>query len=163
MLTSVNSLGYNVFTKVNNLECEWKNIYIEQKAGEHMDANRINLTTAEWNVMEGLWEKECMTGREATELLEERMGWNRSTTLTLLRRMEEKGAISSQTEGAKKVFRPLISREDAALQETEDFLERVYKGSVSMMLSAMTKKQALSKAEINELYDMLKELEDSAE
>jgi len=61
------------------------------------------------------------------------------------------------------VFRPLISREDAALQETEDFLERVYKGSVSMMLSAMTKKQALSKEEINELYDMLKGLEDSIE
>lgn len=128
-----------------------------------MDTNRINLTPAEWNVMEALWEKESMTGREATALLEERMGWNRSTTLTLLRRMEEKGAISSETERAKKVFRPLVSREDAALQETEDFLERVYKGSVSMMLSAMTKKQALSRAEINELYDMLKGLEDSVE
>lgn len=124
-----------------------------------MDEKRINLTSAEWNVMETLWENSPLTGRETTDLLEERMGWNRSTTLTLLRRLEEKGAIQSDDEGRKKVFFPIITREDAALQETEDFLERVYNGSVSMMLSAMTKKQALSKAEIDQLYAVLKELE----
>ena len=58
-----------------------------------MENNRINLTSAEWNVMECLWEKGSITGREATNMLEEKMGWNRSTTLTLLRRLEEKGAI----------------------------------------------------------------------
>lgn len=124
-----------------------------------MEKDRINLTSAEWNVMECLWESGSMTGREATILLEEKMGWSRSTTLTLLRRLEEKGAISSDSEGAKKLFLPIISREDAALQETESFLERVYNGSVSMMLSAMTKKQALSKTEIDELYAMLKDME----
>lgn len=124
-----------------------------------MGEKRINLTPAEWNIMEGLWERSPLTGREITELLEERMGWNRSTTLTLLRRLEEKGAIQSNDEGRKKVFFPIVTREEAALQETEDFLERVYKGSVSMMLSAMTKKQALSKQEIDELYAMLKDLE----
>ena len=124
-----------------------------------MGENRINLTSAEWNIMEGLWAKSPLTGREITDLMEERMGWNRSTTLTLLRRLEEKSAIKSDDEGRKKLFLPVISREDAALQETEEFLDRVYNGSVSMMLSAMTKKQALSKSEINELYAMLKELE----
>ena len=124
-----------------------------------MGDNRINLTSAEWNVMESLWEKEFVTGREATDMMEEKMGWNRSTTLTLLRRLEEKGAVKSDSEGTKKLFSPIISREDAALQETESFLERVYNGSVSMMLSAITKKQALSKAEIDELYAMLKDME----
>ena len=124
-----------------------------------MDKIQINLTSAEWNVMECLWEAGSMTGREATELLEEKMGWSRSTTLTLLRRLEEKGAIASNNEESKKRFLPMISREEAALQETESFLERVYNGSVSMMLSAMTKKQALSKAEIDELYAMLKDME----
>ena len=124
-----------------------------------MGDNRINLTSAEWNVMECLWEKGAITGREATDMLEEKMGWNRSTTLTLLRRLEEKGAIVSDSKGTKKLFAPIISRDDAALQETESFLERVYNGSVSMMLSAITKKQALSKAEIDELYAMLKDME----
>lgn len=124
-----------------------------------MGENHINLTSAEWNVMECLWEKGVITGREATDMLEEKMGWNRSTTLTLLRRLEEKGAIVSDSKGTKKSFQALVSREAAALQETEDFLERVYNGSISMMFSAFTKKQSLSKKEIDELYAMLKDVE----
>lgn len=124
-----------------------------------MSQNSISLTTAEWNVMECLWEESPLTGRQLTDLLEEKMGWNRSTTLTMLRRLEEKGAVVSDSQGTKKTFSPGIAREDAAHQETEGFLERVYGGSVSLMVSAMTKKKALSKQEIDELYAMLKELE----
>jgi len=58
-----------------------------------------------------------------------------------------------------KCFRPLISRDDAAIRETEDFLHRVYNGSVSLLVSSLTKKQALSKKEIDELYDILREME----
>lgn len=45
------------------------------------------------------------------------------------------------------------------MSETRDFLGRVYNGSVSLMLSAMTKKQALSREEIDELYELLRGLE----
>lgn len=58
-------------------------------------------------------------GPEAAELLRERCGWSRSTVLTLLGRMEAKGAVSGESEGGVKVFRPLISREDAAVAETQ--------------------------------------------
>ena len=87
------------------------------------------------------------------------MGWSRSTTLTLLRRMEEKGAVVSVVADNITVFSPSIRREDAANQETESFLDRVYNGSLQMMFSAFTKKQNLSKAEIEELYAILDELE----
>lgn len=120
----------------------------------------MNLTTAEWNVMECLWEEEPQTGRQMTEVLKTKMGWNRSTTLTLLRRLEEKKAVRSDTQGSKKIFFSAIKREDAVLQETEDFLGRIYGGSVSLMVSALTKKQALSRQEIDNLYDILNQLED---
>lgn len=123
-----------------------------------MSRKNINLTEAEWSVMECLWEEAPLTGRQMTDCMEKKMGWNRSTTLTLLRRLEEKEAVVSDSQGVKKLFYPKLIREDAALQETESFLERVYGGSVSMLVSAMTKKQALSKGEIDELYAMLKEL-----
>ena len=45
------------------------------------------LTEAEWSVMDALWERGELTGREAAELLRERCGWSRSTVLTLLGRM----------------------------------------------------------------------------
>ena len=125
-----------------------------------MNKDNVNLTEAEWSVLECLWEKSPRIGREIVSWLEKRMGWKRSTTLTLLRRMEEKGAVGSETSEELKTFYPLISREQAAHQETEDFLERVYKGSIGMMLSAFTKKQNLSKSEIEELRAILKEAEE---
>lgn len=128
-----------------------------------MSEYRINLTDAEWNVMECLWEKSPRTGRETIDFLKEKMGWSRSTTLTLLRRMEEKGAVGSETNDDVKQFIPMITREQAALHETEDFLSRVYKGSLGMMLTSFTKKQSLSKSEIDELYTILKELEANAD
>ena len=124
-----------------------------------MAKNHINLTDAEWSVMECLWEHSPRTGREVTQELAEKEGWNRSTTLTLLSRLEAKGAVSSNSEGGKKAFSAVLRREDAAMHETEDFLSRVYKGSLSLLVSSMTKKKALSQKEINELYAMLKELE----
>lgn len=124
-----------------------------------MSRQHINLTAAEWSVMECLWERAPLTGREVTELMRERCGWSRSTTLTLLSRMEAKGAVTGESDIGKKAFRPLICREDAAQQETEDFLGRVYKGSLSLMVSSLTHKQQLSQREIDELYAILKELE----
>lgn len=124
-----------------------------------MGKNGLNLSPAEWSVMECLWESAPMTGREAVEYMARRVGWSRSTTLTLLRRLESKGAVAGESDGEIKAFRPLLRRDDAALRETEDFLGRVYKGSVSLMLSSMTKKQSLSKREIDELYALLREME----
>ena len=118
----------------------------------------MNLTEAEWSVMECLWDNRSLTGREATELMEDKMGWSRSTTLTLIRRMEAKGAVEGVKTAGVKAFRPLIRREDAALEETENFLDRVYKGSLSLMVSAFTKKQKLSQEEINELHSILNAL-----
>ena len=124
-----------------------------------MAKEHIHLTEAEWSVMECLWEHSPRTGREVTQDLAEKEGWNRSTTLTLLSRLESKGAVSSNNEGTKKTFRAVLQREDAAMRETENFLSCVYKGSLSLLVSSMTKKKALSKNEIDELYAMLKELE----
>lgn len=126
-----------------------------------MSEKGISLTQAEWSVMECLWEVGPLTGREVTQRMEKTCGWSRSTTLTLLSRLEAKGALESvPAEKGPKVFSPLLRREDAALGETKDFLDRVYQGSLSLMVSALTKKQALSREELDELYELLKGLEE---
>lgn len=126
-----------------------------------MKENRISLTRAEWSVMECLWEAGPLTGWEVIQRMEKSCGWSRSTTLTLLSRLENKGALRSvPAEKGPKVFSPVLRREDAALGETKDFLDRVYQGSLSLMVSALTKKQALSREELDELYELLKGLEE---
>lgn len=125
-----------------------------------MENENMQLTAAEWNLMECLWDKGVCNGREAVEYLSDSVGWSRSTTLTMLRRMNEKGLIDCREAEGIKVYSPLIRREDAARRETDSFLSRVYRGSVSMMLSAITKKQKLSQEEIDQLYAILQKAED---
>lgn len=120
----------------------------------------LTLTEAEWTVMECLWEKSPRTGREAVAWLDQKMGWTRSTVLTMLRRLEAKGAVAGDTEGELKTFRPLIAREDVAVRETENLLDRAYRGSLSLLVSSLTKKQSLPQNEIDELYAILREMEE---
>lgn len=124
-----------------------------------MNEKHISLTEAEWTVMECLWEKWPRTGRETVAWLDQKMGWTRSTTLTMLRRLEAKGAVAGDTEGELKTFRPMIAREEVAVQEAENLLDRVYKGSLSLLVSSLTKKQSLPQSEIDELYAILREME----
>jgi len=125
-----------------------------------MEQSRIDLTQAEWQVMECLWEQAPRTGREAAEYMARRTGWSRSTTLTLLQRLEDKGAVSSREEGRKKVFSPVLRREDAARLGYDD-AER-WKSLLTgyAMVSSMTRRQALPQEEIDQLYALLQQLED---
>ena len=122
-----------------------------------MEIDKRTLTSAEWNVMECLWTLGSCTGREAVSYLADSADWTRSTTLTMLRRMSEKGLISCHERDGVNTYAPLLAREDASIRETDSFLNRVYNGSVSMMLSAFTRKQPLSDREIKELYAILEE------
>ena len=118
-------------------------------------------TPTEWKLMECLWEKGSVTGREAVDYLHAHAAWSRSTTLTMLRRMTEKGVIACvDHDDGVKTYAPLVSRQQAAQRETHDFLSRVYHGSVSQMVSAVTEKQSLTQQEIDELYAILRRAEE---
>lgn len=119
----------------------------------------VSLTPAEWHLMECLWEQAPRTGLEVVDYLKAEMGWSKSTTLTMLRRMAEKGLVYCDEGGEVRRYSPLVVREEALLQETEDFLSRVYRGSVGLLMSTLTQRQNLSKEEIKELYAILEEAE----
>ena len=69
--------------------------------------------------------------------------------------MTEKGLISCDESGSVLKYGPLVCREDAVRRETRSFIDRVYKGSVGMLLSTLTEKQELSNSDIDELYAIL--------
>lgn len=125
-----------------------------------MEQKQIHLTEAEWKVMEFLWHKSPRTGRQTTDWMEEHMEWNRSTTLTLLRRLEEKGAVSIGHRGGIKQFRPAIPRKEAVLRETEQFLARIYHGSVSELVETLAREQAISPEEQTALHLIVSRMEE---
>lgn len=116
----------------------------------------VTLNTSEWKIMEKLWEDSPKTMIQLTHIFEEETGWTKSTVNTLLQRMLEKDIIGYGEGGKAKLYYPKIQRDEVALSETTSLIERVYSGSVSMMMNTLVKKCALSKEEIKELQDLLK-------
>ena len=80
---------------------------------------------------------------------------DKNTIITMLSRLEAKGAVT-HTEGQRaKQYSPLILRAQAAQEETESFLRKVYGGSLGLMMSAMVDSQALTEDDIAELAAIL--------
>lgn len=120
------------------------------------------LTGGEWNVMRALWEESPQTLMQLVGRLSQSVGWAKSTTITTLRRMEGKGLVAVETTEHGKSYRPLVAEQDAAESETRSFLDRVYQGSVGLMVSALAEREELSNAEIAELYNILRKAETRA-
>lgn len=119
------------------------------------------VTHGEWPIMELLWESP-KTLMELVSALTEQMGWSKSTITTMVRRMDDKGLITFHTEGRTKIFRPAVSREEVTARETTSLLSRAYSGSVGLLVSAMAHRNDLTKADIDELYAILREAEEHA-
>ena len=123
----------------------------------------IRVTNSEWYLMECLWEESPRSLMQIVPLLSERVGWSKSTCAKMVRRMAEKGLIGYEEHGKTKYFYPKVKKEDVVVQETRDFLKRIYDGSIGMMMSALLRQNDLSKEDIRELREILEAAEDKAE
>lgn len=123
----------------------------------NMDTNKIMLQPSEWIIMEKLWELHPKTLMQLYHELKVEPGWSKSTVTTLLSRMVDKGILYYEDGGKAKLYYPKVNRDDAAITETESLLERVYKGSVSMMMSTLIRNNNISEADMEELYRILGE------
>jgi predicted transcriptional regulator len=125
-----------------------------------MKKGSFSLTGNEWLVMEALW-KAPATLMELVHALGRDPGWAKSTTATMVRRMEEKGLIHHEEGEKAKRFYPSISREEAAAAETRTLLDKAFDGSVGMMVNTLVKQEQLSREEIDALYDILRQADEA--
>ena len=116
---------------------------------------KINLSDSEWKLMNHLWAHSPMTITELTADMSQETGWGKNTIITMLSRLEVKGAVSHQEGGRAKQYYPLIQREEAARAETETFLSKVYGGSLGLMMSAMVDSHSLTEEDIAQLSAIL--------
>ena len=116
---------------------------------------KIDLSNSEWKLMRRLWDRSPSTITELTAALREETGWSKHTVITMLSRLESKGAVRHEEGGRAKRYFPVLRREDAARDETESFLSKVYGGSLGLMMSAMVESRQLSESDIAELSAIL--------
>ena len=116
---------------------------------------QINLSDNEWKLMGRLWERSPRTITELTADLREETGWSKNTIITMLSRLEAKGAVRHEEGARAKAYYPAVDRETAARAETESFLGKVYGGSLGLLVSAMVESRALTEEDLAELSAIL--------
>lgn len=90
----------------------------------------INITDAEYQIMNILWKTEQGTSRELSEILHHTMGWKPATTKTLLGRLAKKNLITTEQQGNHYLYRPAVSEEQALAHSVDDFLDKVCAKSI---------------------------------
>ena len=116
----------------------------------------MKLSDKEWRVLEALWSApEGLTLGAAVEALRPVTGWSRNTVLTYLTRMEAKGLVAIDKADTPHCYRAGVDREACAAQERQGLLDRVYRGSVGLMMSAMAQRQELTAEDLRQLRAIL--------
>ena len=117
----------------------------------------ISLSDGEWKLMNLLWDENPLTIGSMVDALRDDTGWTKATINIMLNRMSDKGAVHIETGGRQKRFYPIVTREDAVIEEAKNTLGKIKTGGIGLLVSTMAKETSLTDDEIEELYRILKE------
>jgi len=118
------------------------------------------ISEAEWEIMKIVWSRgSCQAGEVIAALQEHDASgsWHPKTIKTFLGRLVAKRALDFRKEGRAYVYFPLVKEDDCVSVASENFLERVFGGSLKPMLAHFVEHKKLSRKEIKELRKLLDE------
>ena len=120
----------------------------------------VTISPSGWKIMRRLWASAPMTITQLVASLRDETGWSKATVISTLNRLEERGAVYFQQEPGERARRyyPAITEEEAAAQETEEFLSKVYQGRFGLMISAMAQAETFTPEDIKEMERILDQM-----
>ncbi len=112
------------------------------------------ITDSEYAIMRILWKAEKqMTVADVVRELDGN-DWTASTVSTFLQRLLKKEVIACDKKGKTNLYYPLLKQSEYDLSETENFLSKIYKGSVKNLVAALYENKKLSNEDMSELKKM---------
>ena len=114
---------------------------------------KYKLYEAEFKFMDIIWKNEPVNSTELTKLCFQMLGWKKSTTYTMIKKLSKRGIVNNQ----EAVVTALIRREQVGQYESEVILERAFDNSLPAFLTAFLKNKKLTKEEAEELKRMIEE------
>ena len=98
-----------------------------------------------------LWECEPIKSTELAKICKERLGWSKTTTYTVIKRLGERGVL----ENKDTIVSSLVSKEEAQKNELDELMEKKFEGSLPAFIAAFARSQKLSDADIEEIRHIL--------
>ncbi len=111
------------------------------------------LFESEAKVMEIIWAKAPISAKDISLIAAERIGWNKNTTYTVIKKLEAKGFIRREDPGF--ICTPLISQNQMQKVEATSLVKKVFGGSRRALFSALLEDEPLSAEEIDELRKLI--------
>ena len=116
----------------------------------------IGMGAVESRFADIIWQNEPLSSAELSQHAEVVLGWKKTTSYTVLKRLCDKGIFVNE----KGVVRSLISKEEFFSLQSERFVEETFQGSLPAFLAAFTRGKKLSEKEVLELRRMIDEFEE---
>ena len=106
---------------------------------------------SEYRFCQILWEHEPVSSTRLVHLCQEALGWKKSTTYTVIRRLSERGVVKLEN----AVVRALVSREQVQRSESREFIDRAFNGSLPQFIAAFASGKKLSRQEAEEIRRLI--------
>ena len=94
-----------------------------------------------------LWENEPVSCSDLAKICKERLGWSRTTTYTVIKRLGERGVLSNDN----SIVKSLVSKEEIQASEMDEMMEKTFEGSVPAFIAAFAKREKLSEKDVSEI------------
>ena len=94
-----------------------------------------------------LWKHEPINSTKLAKICKEELGWSRTTTYTVIRRLSDRGVVKNEN----ATVTSLVSKEEVQASEMDEMMEKTFEGSLPAFIAAFAKRQKLSENEIEEI------------
>lgn len=116
---------------------------------------KISLNNSEWEVMECLWEENPRTIMQIVKFMSDKLGWSKSTSTTMVRRMEAKGYIEYEEGDKARNYYPVLKRDEVIASEAQNLLDKAFAGRIGLLVNTLIPQNQLSEEDIKELEEVL--------
>jgi BlaI family transcriptional regulator, penicillinase repressor len=116
---------------------------------------RKDLSRAEWKVMKIVWELRKAMAREVYTIAGERYSWTPATVKTLLKRLADKGYVTTTRVGNGFVYRPARSALSALQSAADTLMTHAIEGVTGPLLAHMVERTTLSEGDLDALQKLI--------
>lgn len=109
------------------------------------------LFDAEMKFMDIVWASEPLSSRQLALLCEQRLGWKRTTTYTVLKKLSDRGMVQNQD----TVVTALVKREQVQQYESGAVVDRAFGGSLPSFIAAFVSGHGLSEEDAEEIRQLI--------
>lgn len=112
----------------------------------------LRLSESEYRLMDVIWDEEPIGSTELSRLCLEKLGWKKSTSYTMLKRLADKKAIQNH----EAVVTSLIDKDKVIRQESDALLKKSFGGSVPDFFAAFLQDRKLTREEAEKIAEMIR-------